>query len=237
MSASTSSLGHMPAEKWSFDGDVTRVFDDMLERSIPQYQVMRGAVVALGREFVQPHTAIIDLGCARGEALAPFVTEFHETNECVGIEVSAPMIEAAHARFGKEAYIFNLDLRHGYPQVRASLTLSVLTLQFIPIEHRLRVVRDAYKHTVKGGAFILVEKILGASAELDALFVKHYYQLKAHNGYTQEEIERKRLALEGVLVPVTARWNEDMLEMCGFDRVDCFWRYLNFAAWVAVRED
>jgi len=54
--------------------------------------------------------------------------------------------------------------------------------------------------------------------------------------YTTEQIERKRLALEGVLVPVTARWNEDLLRDAGFRQVECFWRWLNFAGWVGVRE-
>jgi len=62
-----------------------------------------------------------------------------------------------------------------------------------------------------------------------------YYQLKARNGYTQEQIQRKRLSLEGVLVPVTARWNEEMMQMVGFRQVDCFWRWMNFAGWVAVK--
>lgn len=232
-----SSLGHMPSGQWTFDGDVTRVFDDMLVRSIPQYNAMRKAVFDIGREYVQDNTAIVDLGCARGEALMPFVSFYGTTNTCVGIEVSEPMIKAAQERLGIYAIVRNLDLRREYPQEYASLTLSVLTMQFVPIEHRLRVMRDAYKHTVNHGAFILVEKVLGANADIDAVLVKHYYRMKTANGYTQEEIDRKRLALEGVLVPVTARWNEEMLELSGFKYIDCFWRYLNFAAWLAVRED
>lgn len=41
-------------------------------------------------------------------------------------------------------------------------------------------------------------------------------------------------SLEGVLVPVTTHWNEDMLRAEGFRHVDCFWRWMNFAAGVAV---
>ena len=66
--------------------------------------------------------------------------------------------------------------------------------------------------------------------------VKHYHQLKKHNGYSDELIERKRLSLEGVLVPVTARWNEELLRSAGFTQVDCFWRWMNFSAWVGVVE-
>jgi hypothetical protein len=71
---------------------------------------------------------------------------------------------------------------------------------------------------------------------LDERFVEIYLNLKRANGYTREEIDRKRLSLEGVLVPVTARWNEDALRSAGFSSVDCFWRWMNFAAWVAVKE-
>jgi tRNA (cmo5U34)-methyltransferase len=60
--------------------------------------------------------------------------------------------------------------------------------------------------------------------------------LKAEHGYSREEIDRKRFSLEGVLVPVTARWNEELLAAAGFDQIDCFWRWMNFAGWVAVRE-
>src|SRR5436309_11553385 len=70
------STGHRPGPRWEFDEDVTRVFDDMLRRSIPQYEAMRSVVFEVGRRFVQPGTAVVDLGCSRGEALAPFVAEF-----------------------------------------------------------------------------------------------------------------------------------------------------------------
>jgi tRNA (cmo5U34)-methyltransferase len=53
------------------------------------------------------------------------------------------------------------------------------------------------RRTRPGGAFVLVEKILGASAQIDELMVRLYHGLKAHNGYSHEEIDRKRLYLEG----------------------------------------
>lgn len=231
----------LPAGKWSFDSDVTEVFDNMLARSIPQYEVMRQACFDLGCDFIRPHTDIVDLGCSRGEAIAPFVDRYGAHNRFVGLEVSGPMLEAAKARFeglirSGVVDIRYCDLRTEYPPVSASLTLSILTLQFTPIEYRQRIVRNIYNHTIPGGALILVEKVLGTTADIDSLMVKRYYALKATNGYTVEEIERKRLALEGVLVPVTARWNEELLRAAGFSEVDCFWRWMNFAGWIAIRD-
>ncbi|QOJ03656.1 MAG: methyltransferase domain-containing protein [Planctomycetia bacterium] len=234
-------IDHVQADgRWSFNEEVARVFDDMLARSIPQYDVMRKAVFDVGCRYVQPGTAIVDLGCSRGEALAPFIDRFGALNRFLGVEVSAPMLAACRHRF--KGYIDcgvvdirDLDLRKSYPPVAASLTLCVLTLQFIPIEHRARVLRDMYDRTVKGGAVILVEKVLGSSAGVDGLLTEEYYRLKAAHGYSCEEIERKKAALEGVLVPVAAKWNEDLLHSAGFGQVECFWRWMNFAAWVAVK--
>jgi tRNA (cmo5U34)-methyltransferase len=230
----------MPEGKWTFDGDVTQVFDDMLSRSIPQYDVMRRTVFELASGYVQGDTAIVDLGCSRGEALAPFVDKFGAYNRYVGVDVSAPMLAAARARF--QGYIHSglcdirtCDLRREYPPERASVTLCVLTLMFTPIEYRQAILRRVWKATAPGGVLLLVEKVLGATADINDAMVTRYYTMKAEKGYTQEQIERKKLSLEGVQVPVTAAWNEDLLRQAGFAEVDCFWRWMNFAGWVAVK--
>lgn len=235
------SLGHMPAgHAWTFDHIVTAVFADMLRRSIPQYGVMRSAVFELGARFVQPGTQIVDLGCARGDALMPFVTTFAASNTYVAVDLSAPMLDAAREQFRGEiedgiVRVMSLDLRTDYPPGDSSLTLCVLTLQFVPVEDRRRILRTVYEKTVLGGACILVEKVLGADAELDLTMVDLYHRMKARHGYSVEEIESKRRALQGVLVPLTARRNEEMLAEAGFNQIDCFWRWMNFAGWVALK--
>lgn len=217
------------------------VFDDMLSRSIPQYQSMRATVATLAERYFRNGTDVVDLGASRGEALAPLVESLRwRARRLVGVEVSPPMLEALRDRFAVEIAdgfmrVDDLDLRSGYPDARASVTMAVLTLQFTPIEHRLRILNDAYCSLVEGGALLLVEKVIGASAPIDRAFVDAYYALKRENGYSQEQIERKRLSLEGVLVPMTADWNVDMLRRSGFREVDCFWRWMNFAGWVAVK--
>ncbi|HPA19654.1 MAG TPA: methyltransferase domain-containing protein [Verrucomicrobiae bacterium] len=236
----STSVGHMPGEKWAFDEAVTGCFDDMLARSIPQYAVMRDAVARIAARHARPDTAIVDLGCSRGEALAPLVERLGGRNRFIGVEVSEPMLAAArerfadHIRFGM-VEILDMDLRNAFPECRASVVLSVLTLQFTPIEYRLEIVGRVFDALEPGGAFVLVEKVLGSGPGLNRLFVEEYLALKERNGYSREEIDRKRFSLEGVLVPVTAAWNEDMLRGCGFRSVDCFWRLLNFAGWIAVK--
>ena len=136
----------MPEGRWKFDESVTDAFDDMLRRSIPQYDLMRGACESLALRFRQPDTDIVDLGCSRGEAIAPLVDRWGGANRFIGVEVSDSMLAASRARFAAPiregiVRIDELDLRTGYPACRASVTLAVLTMQFIPMEHRQRVLQ------------------------------------------------------------------------------------------------
>lgn len=252
----------VPTGPWRFDGDVARVFDDMLARSIPQYEIMRRSVFDLGSLYVEPKTAIIDLGASRGEALAPFVDRFGAANCFVAAEISKPMLDALRDRFHTVrdfppvepgttmtldvarswdnlpmVDVREVDLRRAYPVSREqpSLVLSILTLMFVPTEHRQRVVDRTYESLIPGGAMIVVEKVLGAGSDLDDRFTGLYRDEKVRAGYSEVQIARKALALEGVLVPLTANANEKMLYDTGFRTVECFWRWMNFAGWVAVK--
>ena len=231
----------MPAGKWEFDQEVTNCFGEMLERSIPAYSDMRELVKRIGKRYVRRKTAIVDLGCSTGEAIQPFVQAFGCQNTYKLYDVSEPMLQAARERYKgwiEEGFLTveSFDIRNGLPvHLYTSLVLSVLTLQFTPIEYRQKIIQSIYDSLEPGGALILVEKVLGVNYSIDEMLVDEYYKIKAENAYTQEQIIAKRKSLEGVLVPITAAWNEDMLKSAGFKSVDCFWRYLNFAGWIAVK--
>ena len=96
----------MPAGRWEFDSAVTDAFDDMLERSIPQYEVMRRAVTDLALRYM---TAIggpvVDLGCSRGAAVAPLVDASHADRAFVLLDASEPMIRAAADKYAAEKKI------------------------------------------------------------------------------------------------------------------------------------
>lgn len=225
----------LPKKKWEFDDEVARCFDDMLKRSIPDYDNMRQLVYQIGRHFANSGNTIMDIGCSNGNAALPFVKSFH--NKFILCDVSESFLDLC--RIGFKAYenvdIIHHDLRNGVPDTCCSLILSILTIQFTPIEYRHRIIRSIYEHLEPGGAFIIVEKLLGSTFGIDGLFTEEYYRMKQENRYTQEQIQSKRKSLEGVLVPVTENWNLEMLKSAGFKEVECFWRYLNFAGWLAIK--
>lgn len=233
----------MPEGKWKFDAEVSECFEDMLKRCVPQYDVMRQAVRDVAVKYAVPGTDVLDLGCSRGDCIeSMFGTANTERCRFVGLEVSKPMIEICREKFSKDIVsgcvsIREHDLRGGLPQdLSPSVVTSILTMMFIPIEHRQHIFTSVYEKLRPGGALIMVEKVLGFTSEIDKVMVDIYYSMKRYNGYSEEQIQRKRLSLEGSLVPVTAAWNEQFLKSSGFDQVDCFWRWMNFCAWVAVKK-
>lgn len=231
-----SDTGYAP-NVWEFDEEVTRVFDDMLARSIPKYDEMRELVTDVACAFARRGSAIVDLGCSRGEALSQVIAKLDSGYEFVGAEISPPMIDSARQVLGSSARVVEWDLRMGYPPHAkpVSVSLCVLTLMFVPINYRLQLLSSIARETTRGGAIVLVEKVLGASGTIDDVLQANYHRLKTEQGYTPDDVERKRLALEGVLVPLDAYTNERWLHIAGFDEVDCFWAWGPFRAWLGVK--
>lgn len=247
---STQKDDHVPGERWEFNEDVAKKFDDMLERSIAGYSAMRDLVFRLGRNFVNERHRVIDLGASRGESSVALIEAFPKTRFLL-CEISEPMRRELVYRFkdNQNVYVRDFDLRQNTKEIYnlvsgwemantqpASLVLSILTLIFVPINFRQSIIQGIYDGLPHGGAFIMVEKVLGNSAITQELLVKEYHNLKHDNGYSWEDIERKRAALEGVQVPVSHEHNMDMLHSAGFRRVECFWRNLNFAAFIAIKD-
>lgn len=223
-------------EKWEFNEEVTKVFDNMLSRSIPNYETMRELCFMVGRNFVTNNGLVSDIGCSNGLASEKFIQAFPNARFVLS-DVSEPMLKACQDKYkdNKNVSVIYHDLRNPLHTKGNDLIISSLTLQFTPIEYRWNILQSVFDSLKQGGALILVEKVLGNSARINDILVDEYYNIKRENGYTEELIQNKRKSLEGVLVPLTAEFNEHFLSMCGFREVDCFWRCLNFCAWVAIK--
>ena len=230
------------AETWEFDEEVTRVFENMLTRSIPGYTSMREVVTAAAVQYAAGGGLIADLGLSLGNALLPIMRACRRQNTYEGYEISEPMLIAARETFrhfpdDATVTIHRHDLRDGVPVGEPwRVVLLVLTLMFVPVEYRQNILSGIYQRLSDGGALIIVEKVLADDAEINARLVDMYHDYKRDHGYSDDAIDRKRLALEGVLVPLRGSENERILRSVGFTQVECIWRYLNFAGWLAVRE-
>ncbi len=58
---------------------------------------------------------------------------------------------------------------------------------------------------------------------------------KKIKGYSELEIARKREALENVLIPFSIDENKAVLKKSGFQTVDTYFQWFNFASFIAVK--
>lgn len=229
-----------PTGAWEFNAEVASCFANMLERSIPDYRSMRALVYKIGERYVSENSLIVDVGCSTGLAVEPFVEKFRDKNRFLLIDNAPAMVQACQERFKDEP---SVTVKEGdlwqflpigeYGERPVSLALSVLSLQFMPTAYRRVMLEKLYDSMTDGGALILVEKVV--AGKMDELMVDLYYQMKKENGYTVDQIMKKRCSLENVLSPLEPEWIETLLKDAGFSRVQMFWRCLNFCGWVAVR--
>lgn len=228
----------VPDGNWKFDAEVASVFPNMLERSIPNYDWMRYSISLMIKTlWGQGVVDILDLGCSDGLSYKFLTDSGVNISSYIGLDSSEAMIAQAKQNFSDEIPQWeHFDIREHFPHFSGSfdVVLSVLTLQFIPVEYRLRILREVYELLNDYGVFVFVEKTLGESLAGHKTNVDSYHAMKLENGYSQKDIEAKRASLENVLVPISARENEQMLKDAGFT-VQRFWQSFNFCGWVAFK--
>jgi tRNA (cmo5U34)-methyltransferase len=226
---------------FTFDQKVADVFDDMLERSVPFYGEMQRMTVELAQRFMQPGTAIVDLGCSTATTLLALARGIEDpTVRLVGLDSSRPMLEKARAKLAaagvlQRCDLVEADLNADFKLPGASVVVMNWTLQFVRPLRRDGLVRKIYDNLVDGGCFILLEKVLGDESLLNRLYIDLYYDFKKRNGYSESEIAHKREALENVLIPYRIGENVEMLGRNGFPIRDVFFRWYHWAGFLGVK--
>jgi len=229
-------------DDFDFGRETAEVFDDMLERSVPYYEEIQRMSSELAADFAAEGTAIYDLGCSTGTSflgierlLPPGLAVRY-----VGIDSSQEMLDIARAKLAEAGIARPFELRLGdlsqpVEIEGASAVLLVLTLQFVRPLNRERLIRSIREGLTDNGCLILVEKVLGENSTFNRLFIKHYYEMKRRNGYSDLEISQKREALENVLVPYRLEENRELLRAQGFRHVDLFFKWYNFCGILAMK--
>jgi tRNA (cmo5U34)-methyltransferase len=97
------------------------------------------------------------------------------------------------------------------------------------------VIRTVYDGLHPGTALLFCEKITHQDPALAQLQQQLYFDFKRRNGYSELEISQKREALEKVLVPESMEQHLQRLQQAGFNSIDVWFKWFNFAAIIAVK--
>jgi tRNA (cmo5U34)-methyltransferase len=225
---------------FAFGEQVASVFDDMLLRSVPFYEEMQRMIAELATDFAVDGTNVYDLGCSTGTTILNLSARLPQEVRFIGVDNSEDMLKRcraklAGARLRHPHTLACADLNRSCPVKNASVVLLILTLQFIRPLQRERLLRQIHAGLAENGCLIVVEKVLGEDSLFNRLFIRHYYEFKERNGYSQLEIAQKREALENVLIPYKLLENRELFLRSGFRFCDTFFKWYNFAGLIAVK--
>ena len=226
---------------FSFNDSVVDVFPDMIQRSVPGYSTVVRMTGVLAEQYAQPGTCIYDIGCSLGESIRSAEhalggnTSSRRDCQLIGIDNSGAMIRRAKEQMQSESRIEWIEadaLEVDFAP--CSVVILNFTLQFIPVQQRLSLLKSIRSAMVPGGLLILSEKLTMADPAMDTLMIDLHHDFKRSQGYSDLEIAQKRDAIENVLIPETAQSHSDRLSEAGFSSSSIWFQCLNFASFIAV---
>lgn len=229
---------HYP-KPFAFNHEVAHVFDDMVQRSIPLYCDVTRYAADWIKHFYQPGTAIIDIGCSTGTLTHLAAHEIAEPATFLAIDNSAAMIEKAQEKLSDLPEYHKLNLVCSDVMAvklpPCSAVVINYTLQFLPVAERAELLRRIYQALVPRGILIISEKIRSHSPIFQELTTLIYERFKEEQGYSKTEIERKKEALENVLIPFSEDEHRFHLKQAGFEQVESLMKWNNFLTLVAMK--
>ena len=221
---------------FEFNEDVTRVFQDMITRSVPGYELLLQMIALYASVFVRDKSNIYDLGCSLGEVSRLIAEQTRKLNcAIIAVDNSPSMIRKCQ-QFGDSGNIdWRCDDIQNIEISNASMVVLNLTLLFIDREQRQSLITGIARGLNEGGVLVLSEKVLLDPELENQRMVQLHQAFKKMQGYSDLEISQKRTALENVLLPDSQAMHQQRLKQAGFSEVYQCFRCFNFVSYLAIK--
>jgi len=224
---------------WEFTSEVAEHFDTHVHKSIPLYEQVQLMTADMSEWFVHNGSTVYDIGSSTGETIFHLQKKhaFKENVRFIGIDNSEMMVKQARKKVSTNNVQF---LHQDVVQTKfeeADLVISLFTMQFLGMPERTQVLRGVYRCLRSGGALIMAEKVLAEEGRFDEMWVELYWDFKKGQGLTDDQILQKARSIRGILRPITLTEQIRLLRRTGFNSVDVFLKWYNFAGILAIKTD
>ena len=170
----------------------------------------------MGEILIPAPTSVLDLGCGDGRLAALVLDARPSTQKVVAVDVSAPMLERAHARFDQDdrVELRRWDLGEPItPLGRFDCIVSGFAIHHLADERKRALFREVATQLHPGGLFANLEVVASATPELHAEFL-------AAIGRTADDPADRLAPVDDQLT-----W----MRQAGLTQVDCIWRWRGMA--------
>ena len=224
---------------FEFNDEVAKVFDNMVSRSVPLYEEVNHSLVEWAYYYCQNGGKVYDIGCSTGTTILALSQQIKEKTQFIGIDTSSAMLEQARDKLVDMPAHHELQLlcenALAVDYSEATMVIMNYTLQFIEVIHRQALLEKISSGLKKGGILYLSEKVRSKVPQIQEMLTRSYENFKFHRGYSVNEIERKKEALDQVLVPLSMDEQIAIIEGAGFSACEPIMRWNNFVTYVAIK--
>ncbi len=232
------SLSQIP--QFQFDERVTEVFEDMIQRSVPGYDLLIYLIGLYTHVFVTDDSTVYDLGCSTGVATCMVASiNTKDRVDIVALDRSEAMIKQCRCSLKKAGVLEQVRLVcadvNDVVMSNASMVILNLTLQFVEPNKRKALLHNVFSGLNTGGVLVLSEKVVFADNELNTNMIELHQAFKKTQGYSELEISQKRTSLENILIPDTIEQHVERLKETGFKQVFLCFQCLNFVSFLAIK--
>jgi tRNA (cmo5U34)-methyltransferase len=110
-------------------------------------------------------------------------------------------------------------------------------MQFLTLAERRTLLTRLHDGLIEGGGLLIVEKVSAEHSSFEDIWTELYWDFKRRQGFTPEQILEKANSIRGVLKPLTMDENVDLLWQTGYSRVEVFFKWYNWAGFLAVKNE
>ena len=203
-------------------------------RLVPGFVDLQRMASLLLAERAPNNARVLVLGAGGGLELKAFA-EAHSGWSFDGIDPAAEMLNLAKATLGP--LNSRVSLHEGYidaaPEGPFDAATCLLTLHFVPIEERRRLVTQVRRRLTPGAPFVVAHLSFPQHQAERALWLSRYVAYAVDSGVPREKAESARTAIDAQLFILTPEQDESILQDAGFSDVSLFYAGLHIRGWVA----
>lgn len=229
---------NLPDKTWSFSlNGLAQKFSEHIKRSIPFYLEGHKFIAELSDFFVHASSSKIcyDLGCSVGELTRVLALKHKAKRDIkwVGIDKEHQMIKKAKDDASDYKNImFLCDDFLKYTFSKTSFVVSYYSLQFLPVESRIKLLQKIFEVLERGGACVVFEKVFEKTPQNQDVMNSLYLSYKIDKKFTSSEILAKEYGLRGVLKPLTRDENFEIFSQVGFSDISLVMKNFQFEGYL-----
>jgi tRNA (cmo5U34)-methyltransferase len=214
-------------KSWTFETtEIASTFDDHVREQLPWYDMVTDAVCYIVRNYLTDDNTVVDVGASTGNMIHKLMPLLLERKAyAVALEKSPTMVEVLKKRFENHhnVSILQEDVRSSGTE-QAQVFVVFLTMMFIPVHERKRVIDRLRANLLKGGVLVVVDKVCDHGGYFATVLKRLGMHWKIQQGAKLEEVTTKEMSLAGVQIPFDP-------SMLGADAKQ-FFQMGEFAGWV-----